>query len=65
MKHCRAREIARTLDRRVSTGHKILRNILHCYPYKISYVQELFSSDLPVRETFALELLVRMEVDKK
>ncbi|GBM47056.1 hypothetical protein AVEN_179784-1 [Araneus ventricosus] len=44
---CSAREIARTLDRPVSTVHKILRNILHCYPYKISYMQELFPSDLP------------------
>ncbi|GBL98473.1 hypothetical protein AVEN_257882-1 [Araneus ventricosus] len=34
---CSAREIARTLDRPVSTVHKILRNILHCYPYKISH----------------------------
>ncbi|GBM66464.1 hypothetical protein AVEN_146292-1 [Araneus ventricosus] len=47
---CRAREIARTLDRPVSTVQKILRNILHCYPYKISHVQELFPSDLPARD---------------
>ena len=47
----------------VSTVHKIFRNILHCYPYKISHVQELFPSDLPAREIFTLEFLVRMEMD--
>ena len=43
--------IARTLDRPVSKVHKLLRNILHCYPYKISHVQELFPSDIPATET--------------
>ncbi|GBM00545.1 hypothetical protein AVEN_77355-1 [Araneus ventricosus] len=62
---CSAREISRALDRPVSTVHKILRNILHCYPYKISHVQELFPSDLPARETFALEFLARMELDNE
>ncbi|GFT75855.1 DUF4817 domain-containing protein [Trichonephila clavipes] len=54
---CRAREIVRTLDKPVSTVHKTLRSILHCYPYQISHVQELLPSDLPARETFALEFL--------
>ncbi|GBN58893.1 hypothetical protein AVEN_84747-1 [Araneus ventricosus] len=49
----------------LSTVHKILRNILHCYPYKISHVQELRPSDLPARETFALEFLARMELPWK
>ncbi|GBN75379.1 hypothetical protein AVEN_8064-1 [Araneus ventricosus] len=62
---CSAREIARTLDRPVSTVNKILRNILHCYPYKISHVQESFPSDLPARETFALKFLARMELDNE
>ena len=49
----------------MSTVHKILRNILHCYPNKISHVQEMFPFDLPEREAFALEFLARMEVDKE
>ena len=57
MKSCRAQGIARTLERPVSTVHEILRNVLHCYQYKISHMQVLFPSDLPTRETFALEFL--------
>ncbi|GFY35313.1 protein FAM200B [Trichonephila clavipes] len=53
--------IARTLDRLVSTVHKILRNNLHCYPYKTSHVQELLPSGLPARGTFALEFRARVE----
>ncbi|GFX81394.1 uncharacterized protein TNCV_142441 [Trichonephila clavipes] len=60
-----ARGIARALDRPVSMVHKILLSILHCYPYKISHVQELLPPDLPVRETFAFEFLVRIEVDNE
>ncbi|GFW12837.1 DUF4817 domain-containing protein [Trichonephila clavipes] len=45
---CSAWGIAPTLDTHVSTLHKILRNILHCYPYKISHVEELLLSDLPL-----------------
>ncbi|GBO15961.1 hypothetical protein AVEN_123548-1 [Araneus ventricosus] len=47
----------------VSTVRKILRNILRCYPFKITQVQELVPSDLPKREAFALQFLARMEVD--
>ena len=65
VKPCSAQGIVRTLDRPVSMVHKIQRHILHCYPYKISHVQELFSSDQPARETFALEFLVCMEVNKE
>ncbi|GFY36161.1 uncharacterized protein TNCV_4845331 [Trichonephila clavipes] len=60
-----SREIARTLERPVRTVHKILQNILHCLPYKISHVQELSTSDLPAGETFSLEFLARMEVDNE
>lgn len=62
---CSARRIARTLDRPVSTVRKILRNILLCYPFKITQLHELLPVDLPARETFALEFLARMEVDNE
>ena len=52
-----------TLDRFVSTMHKILRSILHWYCYQISHLQELFPSVQPARETFDLEFLACMEVD--
>ena len=42
---------------------KILRNILHCYPHKITDVQEFFSDGLSVRGTFDLEFLARMDVN--
>ncbi|GBL80877.1 hypothetical protein AVEN_26296-1 [Araneus ventricosus] len=38
---CNAREISRTLDMPVSTVRKILRNILQCYPFKITHIQRL------------------------
>ena len=62
-----ARRIDRTLNKPVSMSmvHKILRNIQQCYSYKISHVQELFPSDLPARETFALEFFARIEVGKE
>ncbi|GFW66221.1 uncharacterized protein TNCV_1711201 [Trichonephila clavipes] len=44
---CNARGITRTLDRPVN---HILRNILHCYSYKISHMQQLLPTDLPVRD---------------
>ncbi|GBN79242.1 hypothetical protein AVEN_188634-1 [Araneus ventricosus] len=44
---CSARGISRTLDKPVSTARKILRNILQCYPFKITHVQELVPPDLP------------------
>ncbi|GBN96414.1 hypothetical protein AVEN_10918-1 [Araneus ventricosus] len=47
----------------VSMVRKILRNILQCYPFKITHVQELVPADLPKREAFALQFLARMEVD--
>ena len=62
VKPCSARGIARTCDRPVSIVHKILRNILHCYRYKIDHVKEFFFFVLPSRErfeteTFALEFV--------
>ena len=59
MQSCSAQEITRKLNKPVSTLHKILRNILHCYPYKC-HVQELFPADLLPRKTLALEFLARM-----
>ena len=62
MKPCSALGIFQTLDRPMSTVHKILPNILHCCPYDISHVQESFPSELSASETIALEFLARMEV---
>ena len=65
VKPCSPRGIALTLDRSVRKMHKILGNILHRYHYKLSHLQKLFSSHQPARETFALEFLDRMKVDKE
>ncbi|GBM92023.1 hypothetical protein AVEN_126350-1 [Araneus ventricosus] len=46
-----------------STVRKILRNILQCYPFKITHAQELVPANLPEREVFALQFLAIMEVD--
>ncbi|GBN57259.1 hypothetical protein AVEN_17341-1 [Araneus ventricosus] len=47
----------------VSTVRKILLNILQCYPFKITHIQELVLADLPKQEASALQFLTRMEVD--
>ncbi|GBM13561.1 hypothetical protein AVEN_266909-1 [Araneus ventricosus] len=47
----------------ISTVREILRNILQCYPFKITHVQQLVPADLPKREAFALRFLARMDVD--
>ncbi|GBO19946.1 hypothetical protein AVEN_10825-1 [Araneus ventricosus] len=60
---CSARGISQTLNMPVSTVRKILQNILQCYPFKITHVQELVPADLPKREAFALQFLARMQVD--
>ena len=65
VKPCSAQGIARILDRPVSTVHKVLLNFLHCYPYKIRNMQELFPSDLPAREIFALKFFAQIEVDNE
>ena len=49
----------------VSTVQKILQDILYCYPYKISHVQKLLPTDLPTRETFALEFHTLIKVDNE
>ncbi|GBL89710.1 hypothetical protein AVEN_104656-1 [Araneus ventricosus] len=46
---CSARRISRTLDMPVSTVRKILRNILQCYPFKITHVQELVTRTAEAR----------------
>lgn len=60
-----ARGISRMLDMPISTVRKVLRNILRCYPYKITHVQQLLPADLESRGSFALRFLARMEVDNK
>ncbi|GBM15619.1 hypothetical protein AVEN_95253-1 [Araneus ventricosus] len=60
---CSARGISRTLDIPVSTVCKILRNILQCYPFKITHVQELVPANLPKQEALAQQFLAPMEVD--
>ncbi|GBN89412.1 hypothetical protein AVEN_148120-1 [Araneus ventricosus] len=55
---CNARGIPRSLDMLISTVRKILRNILQCYPFKITHIQELVSDDLPKREAFACNFLL-------
>ncbi|GBN71875.1 hypothetical protein AVEN_243078-1 [Araneus ventricosus] len=57
---CSARGISRTLDMPVSTVRKILRNILQCYPFKITHIHELVPADMPKREAFSLQFLARM-----
>ena len=59
------REVVRTLDRTVSTIHKNVQNILHCYLHKISHVQGLFPSNLKARDNFSLEFLTFMETEKR
>ncbi|GBN35585.1 hypothetical protein AVEN_183898-1 [Araneus ventricosus] len=51
---CSTQGISRTLDMPARTARKILRNILQCYPFKISHVQELIPADLPEGDAFAL-----------
>lgn len=61
---CNAQRILPSLDRPVSMVHKIMRNILLCYPYEITHVQELLPADLLWRQMFALEFLTDTDVDK-
>ena len=58
-----ARAVSRELGVPWSTVRKILRDFLHWYPYKIQIVQELKPHDALQSLDFALQLLVRMEVD--
>ncbi|GBN36134.1 hypothetical protein AVEN_47134-1 [Araneus ventricosus] len=47
----------------VSTVRKILRNILQCYPFEITHVQDLVPADPLKRKAFALQYLARIEMD--
>ena len=60
-----ARGIVISLDLHLNTVHKILRNTQGYYPYKITYVQKLLPADLPVKYTFVLEILARMEMNSE
>ncbi|GBN17397.1 hypothetical protein AVEN_114706-1 [Araneus ventricosus] len=53
-----ARGISRTLAISVN-----LRNILQCYPFKITHVQEFVPAEMPKGEAFTLQFLFRMEVE--
>ncbi|GBN00626.1 hypothetical protein AVEN_199876-1 [Araneus ventricosus] len=53
---CSARGISRTLDMPVSAVRTILRNILQCYPFIITHVQELVPTDLQKRRSFRPEI---------
>ena len=58
-----ARVVTRELGVPWSTVRKILRCILHRYPYKTPIVQQLKPHDPQQRLDFALQFLARMEVD--
>ncbi|GFX16657.1 transposable element tc3 transposase [Trichonephila clavipes] len=58
-----ARRVAEALDLPRSTVQKIMRNILHYYPYKVQFVQELLPHDIETRHLFSLQFLARLEVD--
>ena len=58
-----ARAVARELSLPWSTVRKVLRCILHWYPYKIQIVHQLKPQDIPQRREFAHRFLARMEVD--
>ena len=55
--------VSRELDVPWSTVTKILRCILHWYPYKIQIVQQLKPHDPQQHLDFALQFLAQMEVD--
>ena len=57
MQAYRAKGLAGSLGMPKSTVHKILCNMLHYYPYKITHVKKFLPDDLQVRHMFALEHL--------
>ncbi|GFY00190.1 uncharacterized protein TNCV_2835471 [Trichonephila clavipes] len=57
------RRVAEALDLLRSTVQKIMRNILHYYPYKLQLVQELLPHDFETQHLFSLQFLVRLKVD--
>lgn len=58
-----ARAVSRQLDVSYGTVWKILRKIVHFFPYKISHNQQLLGTDPERRLSFALTFIARMEVD--
>ncbi|GFX71381.1 uncharacterized protein TNCV_2453921 [Trichonephila clavipes] len=57
------RLVAEALDLPRSIVHKIMRNILRYYPYKLQLVQELLPHDFETRHLFSLQFLASLEVD--
>ncbi|GFX33094.1 DUF4817 domain-containing protein [Trichonephila clavipes] len=57
------RLVAEALDLPRSTVQKIMRNILHYYPYMLQLVQELLPHDFETRHLFSLQFLARLEID--
>ena len=51
------------VSRNMDIPWKILRKIIHFYPYKMNCLQKLRYTDHQKRLTFALTFLARMEVD--
>ena len=58
-----ARAVSRSLNVPYSTVQNILRKMVHFFPYKIRYNQQLLPIDREKRLTFALTFLARVEVD--
>ena len=52
---CSAQGIVRSLGMPVSTVYTIVCNILHCYLWKTTLLQDFLSADLKVIYTFVLE----------
>ncbi|GFT11537.1 uncharacterized protein TNCV_2523521 [Trichonephila clavipes] len=57
------RRVAEAFDLPRSTVQKIMRNILHYYPYKLQFVQELLPHYFETRHHFSLQFLARLEFD--
>lgn len=60
---CSGREIGRIHKVSWSTVHKVLKNILHLYPYKVHRVHELKPADFVERQTFAASFFEKMTKD--
>ena len=60
LKTVSARLIVRSSDNSYRMLHKILRNIIHSYPY-ITHTQEILPANMPERHNFDQEFLSRMD----
>lgn len=58
-----ARAMSRRWDASYRTVWKVLKKVVHCYPYKISHNYQLFATDRETQLSFALTFLARMQVD--